>query len=76
MQMVDFVLQGAGEQLIAIYLEGVAFHILRLHGDVGSPADIFAEAGDGQTTLFPDLLPLPLDDLWIDEDQFRRRVFA
>lgn len=75
-QVVDFVLEGAGEEFFAGDFKGVAFDILGLDGDVGGAADIFAEAGDGQAALFADLLALLLGNLGVDQDEAGGGVFA
>lgn len=68
--MVDFVLEGAGEQLGAFELDGLAVEILGADADFGGARDFVANVGEAEAAFFLDLLPFSVHDLRIDEDDF------
>ncbi len=68
--MIDFVLEGAGEQLGAFQLDGFAVEILGADTDFRGAHDFVADVRKAKAAFFLDLLPFPVDDLRIDEDDF------
>ena len=68
-QMVDFMLHGAGEEFFAADVEEFAFDVLRADDGFVGAFDLFAEAGDGQAAFLADLRAFELDDLRVDQDE-------
>src|SRR5208282_220928 len=75
-KMVDLMLEGAGQQLLAIHLEPLALLVLRAHADLCGAHYLLANIRKAQAALLFVLLAFAHDDLRIDEHKFLFGVLA
>src|ERR1700744_5204003 len=73
-QMVDFVLEGARQQLRSLALGPLAVFILRLHDHARCPPHLVANVGQTEAALFFNLFSLVQRDLRIDQDDLVFRL--
>ena len=66
-QVVNLVLQDARRQALAPDPHGLAERVHRLDHDLGGPLHVPLQAGDAQAALHPDLRPLALQNLGVDQ---------
>src|SRR5580700_7591854 len=69
-EVIDFVLEGAGEELCALHLEPVAIEVLRFDGDFGRTRDLVANVRQAEAAFFSVLLAFSMNDFRIDENDF------
>src|SRR5690242_8351067 len=67
-QVVDLVLEGDGQKVVAAVGELLAVQVERLDHHAGVPADVGGELGDGEAPLLLEGLTFSVDDLRIDGD--------
>ncbi len=75
-QVIDFVLEGAGQKLLTGKLDALAVLILRFHDLPCGAGNGLAETGDAEATFFAGLLSFAEDDFRIDDDDLVGLVFA
>jgi len=74
-EMIGFVEQGAGQQLLASFFEDFSLEILRAHGDLIGAGNVLAKVGDTEASFALLVLALGVDDYGIDDDKPGVRVF-
>src|SRR5690349_13311665 len=67
-QMIDLVMKGARQQILAGHLERFAFDILGPYRDFFRTGDLFSKARKTEAAFFADLRSLFMDDFGIDEN--------
>ncbi len=67
-EVIDFVAEGAGEEIFAADFERFTFGVLGFDRDELRADDVAAEAGDGEAAFFFAFFSFEVDDLGIDHD--------
>ena len=75
-QVVNFVLQGAGKQFFAFHFKRLASLVLSANPDFISARDVLAKTRDAETAFFADLGAFALDNFRIDDDYLFAFVFT
>src|ERR1700677_1712419 len=74
-QMVDFMLKGAGQEVIRVALKPVAAHILGPYFDLRGASNLLPNIGKAETAFLLVYLSFARHDLRIDQDNFVCRGF-
>src|ERR1700733_4757319 len=74
-EMVGFMLEGAGQEFFAGFFEDVSFGILGADGDGLGARDVFAEVGDAEAAFALGMFAGGVNDFRVDEDQLGIGIF-
>src|ERR1700682_1602508 len=75
-EMIDFVAEGAGEEVFAADFKGFALGVLRSYGDELRTQDVAAEAGNGEAAFFFALFPFRVNNFWVGKNDFSFWIFS
>src|SRR5882762_11113923 len=73
---IDFVAEGAGQEIFAADFEGFAFGVLRFYSDKLGAQDVAAETWNGEAAFFFTLFAFGVDDFGIGEHDFCFGMFS
>ncbi len=73
-QVVQLVLEDAGEEVLSLDLDGALVAVQAAHEDPASLPNLLAEVRDEEAPLLGDYLALLLDQLGVDQDQELSRI--
>src|SRR4029077_11207272 len=74
-EMVDFMAERAGEEVLAADFKGFTLGVLRFDRDELRAQDVAAEAWNGEAAFFFALFPFGMDDFRVGQNDFRFRIF-
>src|SRR5579859_1527583 len=75
-EVVDFMAEGAGEQIFAADLEGLALGVLRFYGDELRSNDVATKPGNREAAFFLAFFTFSVNDFGIGENDFRLGIFS
>src|SRR5712675_3051463 len=75
-QVIDFVAEGASQEIFAADFEGFSFGVLRSYGDKLRAQDVAAETWDGEAAFFFALFAFGVNDFGIGEHDFCFGIFS
>jgi hypothetical protein len=75
-EVIDFVAEGAGEEIFATDFEGFALGVLRLYGDKLRTQDVAAKTWNGEAAFFFELFAFGVNNFRVGENEFRFGIFT
>src|SRR6266850_4948030 len=75
-EVIDFVAEGASQEIFAADFKGFSFGVLRFYSDKLGAQDVAAETWDGEAAFFFALFAFSVNDLWICEYDFCFGIFS
>src|SRR5258708_22426678 len=74
-EVIDFMAEGAGQEVFAADFKGLALGVLRFDGHKLRAQDVAAETGNGEAAFFFALLAFSVNNFWVGENDFSFWIF-